>query len=243
MTGFAVGFKYRQESAAFVGHVLVDSKYRGWGIGTKIVDACCEYLQDVRSVMLFATEAGYPMYQRRGFVDINRDLACYSLLVTEDTKTKLPMQHSQDYQLIPFDTAMMEDVITYDTTVNACSRAEFLKALLEPEKITAIVAVMGGVIQGYGCVERMHSGAYWLGPVYAKQSEVAEQIFSRLILNVPNNRKVTFYAHDSNVTMKNMTTRLNVQFVSKEATMLKGEDINICSDAVYCISDSDMGII
>jgi GNAT superfamily N-acetyltransferase len=52
---------------AWIGMVLVDPSQRGQGIGTALLDESLRLLQDVRTVWLDATPAGYEIYRKRNF--------------------------------------------------------------------------------------------------------------------------------------------------------------------------------
>ena len=164
-----------------------------------MVDKCLEYLQDVNSVVLYATEDGYPMYQRRGFV-MKRNIAFYSLVATEEITNKTVVNSSQTFELFSFDNDMMECLVNYDTQIHTCSREKFLKAFLKPDKVTTIVVLEEGSIMGYGCVDKMHGSFYCIGPVYANRYEVAHALLNKLIQSVPNNANVFFFAYENNET-------------------------------------------
>jgi GNAT superfamily N-acetyltransferase len=54
---------------AWVGMVLVDPEYRGKGLGTNLLEAAIEYLEDAKvpTVKLDATPLGKPIYEKLGF--------------------------------------------------------------------------------------------------------------------------------------------------------------------------------
>lgn len=59
------------ETAAAIGMVIVSSAAQGQGIGRKLMEAMIARLGD-RTIMLNATEEGFPLYRKLGFVETGR---------------------------------------------------------------------------------------------------------------------------------------------------------------------------
>ena len=66
--GTVMAWRYGEESAA-VGMVIVSNDVQGQGVGRTLMEAVLDRLAG-RSVVLNATTAGAPLYQKLGFVDI-----------------------------------------------------------------------------------------------------------------------------------------------------------------------------
>jgi GNAT superfamily N-acetyltransferase len=62
------------ERSGWLGNLLVPPAFRGWGYGARLFDHALEVLdeQGCRSVWLTASEQGRPIYERRGFVAVDR---------------------------------------------------------------------------------------------------------------------------------------------------------------------------
>jgi GNAT superfamily N-acetyltransferase len=70
--GFVSAVIYR--SSGWIGNLLVGSEYRGYGYGSSLFDFALDLLRDsgLQRIWLTASEAGLPVYRRRGFVTVDR---------------------------------------------------------------------------------------------------------------------------------------------------------------------------
>lgn len=70
--GFASAVPYPE--SGWIGNLLVDPECRGQGYGSTLFDFALDFLrqQRVPRIWLTASESGLPLYQRRGFVAIDR---------------------------------------------------------------------------------------------------------------------------------------------------------------------------
>ena len=181
------------------------------------------------------------MYLRRGFVT-KREFIYYKLTTSEETKMKSITDEAKTYEIVSLEAEMMEKLIDFDTEIHTCSRREYLKAVLQPDRVTTIVALEQDTITGYGCVEKMNE-SYCIAPVYAKQRAVANALFSNLILSVPNNEDVYFIVHENNELMKELAMTYNATVKYTMPSMIKGVDTSVNFKDVYCIFDSDFGLV
>ena len=70
--GFVSAVAYKE--SGWIGNLLVDPGRRGRGYGAALLDFALDFLRqlNLRRIWLTASEAGHPLYQRRGFVAIDR---------------------------------------------------------------------------------------------------------------------------------------------------------------------------
>lgn len=70
--GFVSAVAYKE--SGWIGNLLVDPEQRGRGFGAALFDYALRFLRQskLKRIWLTASEAGQPIYQRRGFVDIDR---------------------------------------------------------------------------------------------------------------------------------------------------------------------------
>ena len=64
-----VGAAISYEKTGWLAHIIVSDGYRNQGIGGFIVDELCRYLKALghETILLIATELGYPVYKKAGF--------------------------------------------------------------------------------------------------------------------------------------------------------------------------------
>src|SRR5512138_3677984 len=68
--GIGTGISF--EKTGWLAHIIVSKKHQGKGIGKSIVQNLVAYLRDERgcnAISLTATEQGYPVYRKAGFVE------------------------------------------------------------------------------------------------------------------------------------------------------------------------------
>jgi len=64
-----IGTAIFYENTSWIAHLIVPEKHRNKGYGSKILNYLCEYCfnNGFKSILLFATEMGYPLYKKYGF--------------------------------------------------------------------------------------------------------------------------------------------------------------------------------
>ncbi len=69
MVGIGAGISFGKTS--WLAHIIVNPEFRNKGIGTFIVNHLCAFLKGngVTSISLIATEFGFPIYKKAGFVE------------------------------------------------------------------------------------------------------------------------------------------------------------------------------
>ena len=67
--GIGAGISYG--NTAWLAHIIVKTEFRNKGLGSEIVGYLCNYLKEngVVSISLIATELGFPVYKKAGFVE------------------------------------------------------------------------------------------------------------------------------------------------------------------------------
>jgi predicted N-acetyltransferase YhbS len=152
---------------AWVGMVLVDTRFRRKGIATTLVRAALDSLEveGVETVKLDATPEGAPVYASLGFeaeLRIERWKGTAGGHVSESIR--------------PPDGAppqLFEKVLGLDRRAFGADRSELLKALSDEACVTPSLNVGGGgQLRGYALARRGSHVAY-LGPVVAEEVETA----------------------------------------------------------------------
>ena len=64
-----IGTAILYKNTSWIAHLIVKEKYRNNGDGLKILDCLCKYCRNngYKSILLFATDMGYPLYKNYGF--------------------------------------------------------------------------------------------------------------------------------------------------------------------------------
>jgi GNAT superfamily N-acetyltransferase len=161
-------------SVGWIAMVLVDSEYRGRGIGTALMRHALEFLeqQDVSSARLDATPLGQPIYEKLGFV------AEYALhryegilppkepkkgTVTLSSKGQSPFSHNVE----PLVQAHVQDLLMIDRETTRTDRQKLLLRLASEFPQAMRVLRGTNAIEGFRAA-RPGARAFQIGPCVAR---------------------------------------------------------------------------
>ena len=158
-----------EPAAARLGLVMVDPDSQGRGIGRRLVE---QILQEAgnRSMMLLATEAGKPLYDKLGFRTVG---ACRQYQGPYEGRPQ------PDPQIRPAGPSDMPAILALDEAAFGAGRAPALSALRELGRMAVIEARSG--ITGYA-IERTFGRGTVVGPIVAADEEDAIRLFRALAL-------------------------------------------------------------
>jgi GNAT superfamily N-acetyltransferase len=155
---------------AWIGMVLVDSRHRGEGIGTELLDRAIAYLESmgVSAIKLDATPQGKPIYARRGFLEecsmerwiLRRHAAGW--------KSTDPRASDDSGMLSP-------DVLSLDRETFGADRGPLLLSLAAEAPELVLLNRSDGALRGYA-LGRHGSSADHLGPWAASEPDIAEEL-------------------------------------------------------------------
>ncbi len=153
---------------AWIGLMLVDSKYRGRGIGSALMRRALGFLRDaqVDCIQLDATPVGKPVYQKLGF----RELSTFHRWKREAntvTKTKQPSQYGSQ---------LLSSHINLDRRAFGADRSEWLQRVTADSEVA--VHAEGFAMRRAGAL------ATHLGPVIAAEPTVARELIESLLGDV-----------------------------------------------------------
>lgn len=98
IVGIGSGISYGK--TGWIAHIIVSTEYQKQGIGTFIVKSLCNILKkkNIETVSLIATEAGYPIYKKAGFI-IETDYLFFEreLFLLSDISEKI-VEFSEQYK-------------------------------------------------------------------------------------------------------------------------------------------------
>jgi hypothetical protein len=156
--------------------VIVDPQYQGRGIGRRLMRLA---LRDVagRAVMLNATRAGQPLYEKLGFKAIDT-VEQHQGAAAPVPAVSLP----PDERLRPVGASDVPKLVALATQAAGVSRARVLPRLLEVGE--GIVLAHAGEILGFAIFRRFGRG-YAIGPVVAPDAARAQALASHWIAMHP----------------------------------------------------------
>jgi GNAT superfamily N-acetyltransferase len=116
-----IGAGIRFGNTGWLAHIIVQSKERNKGIGSKVVDCLLNRLkcEGCESISLIATELGYPIYKKFGFAD-QTDYVFFER--SEPLKGQ-----SISGNVLPCTSAYAEDIFSLDQEISGETRTELLR--------------------------------------------------------------------------------------------------------------------
>jgi GNAT superfamily N-acetyltransferase len=140
---------------AYIGLMAVQPEFQGHGIGRLLMERLLGWLDQRGSPSLLdATEMGYPLYKKLGFVET--DLACVYI---QDQPVEFEPLATPVYTLQPAD---LDELAAFDTPLFGADRSSVLRVLMRdyPGR-TLATRDEAGKISGY-CINRERRMSPWM---------------------------------------------------------------------------------
>jgi len=128
----------------------------------------------------------------------------------------------------------------YDRKFFPAARDNFLKKWIVQPESSALAAVEGRKIVGYGVIRKCRTG-YKIGPLFAESQYKAELIFSSLQITVPNNSDIYLDIPVSNKEALNLTKKHDMQIVFETARMYKGKSPDLPLQKIFGVTSFELG--
>ncbi len=160
-----------EDKFGWVAMVLVHPDHRRKGIGSALLYACIDYLEErVATVKLDATPMGKKLYDTLGFVDeymMERWLGKGS-------------GRGEVQGVEPITPELLPAVCEFDSPVFGADRSRLIGMLVEEEPNTAVCVRSDDAVVGYGVLRPGYHTSQ-IGPLVAADVRVAERLYSALL--------------------------------------------------------------
>lgn len=158
----------------FMGFFIVKNEYRGKGLGGKLWLAMRDTLKGrLKADTTIGIDGVFNMqesYARTGFNFSHRNLHMEGIAEQlEFDATKISFAYSE----------IFAQLVAADARWFGCERSNFLEGWLAMPEMRTAVYREGDAIVGYGCRRTCREG-YKIGPLFASDLKVADQLFSAL---------------------------------------------------------------
>ncbi len=160
-------------SVASIGAVMVDDAYRGRGIAGQLLERCLADL-DGRSLMLYATEAGKPLYVKRGFVPFET-IEQHQGVVRPLKSPRLPAGDV----LRTIDADAREIIRNMAELASGIDRSKVIESLLD--RSDGVLLVREGRPSGFALYRRYGLG-FAVGPVVAEDETGARSLIQHCLV-------------------------------------------------------------
>ena len=215
------------EDYGFMGLYIMLPEYRGLGYGLKLWQHAVNYLGK-RNIGLDGVVAQQNNYRKSGF-----ELYYNNIRFSGKGKGKFS-EELQNINDIPFQT-----LIDFDTPIFGIDRTRFLQPWIKMPNAFGLAKSINGKLTGYGLIRQCQNG-YKIGPLFAQNSLIAEEIF--LSLMAKSDRAEIFL----DVVQKNdeavkLAQKYHFQKVFETARMYKGVPPKQQLSQIFGITTFELG--
>jgi len=218
------------KSFGFIGFYIVKPEYRGKGFGMKIWNEGLKYLHG-RNIGLDGVIAQQENYKKSGFKFAYRNIRYQG-----DGGGKFPDNSS----VIKLSEINFETVNFYDQKLFPENRTEFLKSWVNQSDSIALGILKNNKLAGFGVIRKCNS-AYKIGPLFADNADLAEELFLALKSQIKSTDKFFLDTPEINKAAVNLveTSKMNVVF--ETARMYTKEAPNISVNKIYGVTSFELG--
>lgn len=167
-------FTALQGSYATIGLVIVDPAYQGRKLGQRLMKWAIDVAEG-RSIVLNATKAGLPLYEKLGFRSFNRIHQYQGQSVAEPSEldsSRIRLATSGDF----------DRIVHLADSSTAFSRQAVIAEFCAIARKVVVVEENGHVV-GFG-ISRPFGRGYAIGPVVAHSQEQARQLVASLLTDL-----------------------------------------------------------
>ncbi len=219
------------DNFGFIGFYIIKPEFRNRGYGIQLWNAAIKNLVGVNSVGLDGVVEQQKNYIKSGFKLAHRNIRFegkgngekhYSKKVIELTK-------------VPFKT-----ILKYDNNFFPADRNKFLRCWVSQANSKSIAFVSKKSIKGYGSIRKCRTG-YKIGPLFADDKTIAEEIFISLIGLVEKNIPYYLDLPEGNSDALKLAENYKMKKVFETARMYKGKVPKLPLNKIYGITTFELG--
>lgn len=215
------------EAYGFMGFYIVLPEYRSKGYGLKLWNHAINYLGN-RVIGLDGVVAQQNNYKKSGFTFFYNNIR-YS------GKVKGILSKS----VVPIDAIPFKILVEYDSKIYGLNRAIFLQHWITLRNSYGFAKTQSNKVLGYGIIRKCEIG-YKVGPLFADNSETANEIFLSL-LSMCEDKEVFLDVPEINKEAIKLANQYNLQKVFETARMYKGTPPKQQLNHVFGVTTFELG--
>lgn len=212
----------------FFGLYVVKPESQKKGIGMKLTEKCMEYLGD-RNIGLDGVVENEKKYQK-----VMKFRSSYSNLRFEGKGGGQIPDGLVKIQEVPF-----EKLLEYDRKMFPAPRPSFLKKWINQPDSYAFAALEAGELKGYGVIRKCRAGSK-IGPLFADDQSIAEEIFSALRASVPG-ETIYFDVPEPNKEAMEIAKKYQMNVMFRTIRMYSKKEPDIELNKVYGVTSFELG--
>lgn len=217
----------------FMGLFVVRPEYRGGRCGVLLARTALEYLGS-RVVGLDGVLAKQDNYRKHGFVFAYRTIR-YSGVSQRSDECRAELNGP----LVDLRSVPLKDLAAYDNQLFPALRPRFLEAWIRQPGVSALGAMRGDRLAGYGVIRPCRIG-YKIGPLFADKADLAHLLLDSLMATVPD-ATVAIDIPGANETAVAWAQRQGMTPVFETARMYRGPAPKINLDRVFGVTTLELG--
>jgi GNAT superfamily N-acetyltransferase len=218
------------DSFGFLGFYMVQPPFRGRGLGTEIWNVGMEYLKG-RNIGLDGVLEQQKLYERKGFLPFYRSVRHQGI----GTGQERGVEGIKYLSEVP-----LKDLLAYDDQFFPAPRHVFTKSWIRQPGGIAIGALNKGELVGYGVLRECHQG-HKIGPLFANDKKVADDLFSALCGHAPEGAPVFLDTPELNSAALDLAKRHHMFPVFETVRMYTREDPGLPMDRIYGVTSYELG--
>ncbi len=240
-TGWWIGFlndepisvitaiKYKS-GFSFVGFYVVKPEFRGKGYGIKLWNRAIESLNGMICGLDGVVDQ-QENYKKSGFVYAHRNIRY---------KTQGIKNLNINPYICDIDSISFNELIKYDSECFPSSRPEFLSEWIKSPESFTLCHTQNNSIKGYGTIRKCEEG-YKIGPLFADNEIIAEELLLSLLNKVNETDNVYFDIPETNPLSVKIVNKYNMNYVFETARMYKNGTPKINMNKVFGITTFELG--
>lgn len=195
----------------FIGFFIVTPAFRGRGHGLALWQAAVAHLGG-RLIGLDGVVAQQANYRKSGFVWAHNNLRMQGM-----TTTKGPVHKG----VVALETVHAEQVVQYDAAMFPGERGTFVRRWIQQQGSVALGFWHHHHLLGYGVIRPCRVG-FKVGPLFADDSTVANELFNALMSRVPAGEQVQLDISEDSEPARELARFWGMQAVFQTARMYTG---------------------
>lgn len=213
----------------FIGLYIVKEGYRQNGYGIQIWQHGTKYLNNVNIIGLDGVLAQQNNYKKFDFELAHRNVryAGVSPLLKPSTTMK------------PINSTELEKIIFFEKNLFPVNRSVFLKSWIH-YATKAIAYIENNHVRGYGVIRECNDG-YKIGPLFADNLMIANEIFLDLTYKLNNNEKIFLDVPEPNHAAVLLAENYNMEAIFETARMYKGINPQLDLTKIYGTTTFEVG--
>lgn len=214
----------------FLGFYITQPKYRGKGYGIQVWHKAMEYL-DNQNIGLDGVVAQQENYKKSGFKLAYRNIRYQG----KSKQTDINCSKTVELSTISF-----TEILKYDSLFFPEPRAKFLEGWLKLPESYAIGYIRNDKLLGYSVIRKCKIG-FKIGPLFADNGKVAEELFLTLNNHIPSGSSIFLDIPEVNSAAIRLAENNNMDMVFETARMYTKEPPKIDLNSIFGVTTFELG--